>query len=304
MVLTLHKSKTTQCTQDLAASYKYEPIMRELRDAFYSMNTEARIKHICGLEIMFNKAITAFICKESQNLILALEFLDEALIDENPLSIFGNLALFSTDPDLLELDLEDRSSGYVFAISDKYGELVRKTVLRRLNDLYYEHRREGKDSQARLVDFMILIHQYCLSTLYFFDEIYYIYQPIITICAAFADESMTVFVKFIEKGRDFESIWILYKMLYDRVRAVVPFKFAYIKHAIHHWRGRLPSLHHIENSELILEKRLLKIFEEPKTLDELRCYMTALSIGILSKKQHFEDETYLLPEDFCPLFQY
>ncbi len=43
--------------------FKYSPIMNELRDSFYSMNTHNRFDHISGLEVMFNVAFTILVRK-------------------------------------------------------------------------------------------------------------------------------------------------------------------------------------------------------------------------------------------------
>ncbi len=66
-------------------SVKYMPIMDKLREGFSLMRTEARHTHVSGLEVMFNYSFTEAVRENKENLGLVLEFVDEALIKENPM---------------------------------------------------------------------------------------------------------------------------------------------------------------------------------------------------------------------------
>ncbi len=260
-------------------------IMNELRNSFYLMNTELRHNHISGLEVMINRALTAVMfASGAENVMPILRFLDEALTTNHPLSSYSvPMTLFPDYEAFLEFEKDELNFGPIFSVTEKYEEMIQATVLEVMKNF---SRSDGQLTEAGIIDLLILILQHFRGMFYDFGLTGVAFKKIVYMTTRFPEAAFTAFATFIQKGRNLESSEAFYEALYAHLCANNPYEFAVLK--------RVLDLNILNDGSFDLNRsmwsgpegfesssigdRFWSVVENPKTLDELRVYMTAISL--------------------------
>ncbi len=96
-----------------------------MRKTYDEMESDSKSKHISGMKPIINRALSV---NMQDNKELVLQLLDEALVNDNPLSVFGSLRLFSRIEHDAE-EYEDIDFGSVISATEVYEKWAQRTVL-------------------------------------------------------------------------------------------------------------------------------------------------------------------------------
>ncbi len=203
-------------------TFKYFFVYHELKVAFYDLRTETRWEHISSWEVMINQAITILLTKMKHE---ALFFLDEALIENNPLAALVPLKKFSGNSELIEYNFEE--SFPIISVTEEYEKVVKAAVLDELSRIASSSNEKGKFSRAEMIDLLVLIRQH-YSSLFYFQSIkqYENMNKSMLLAAEFPEFAFEAYLAVASMGdcrEIFETIW---KTLKEKIIRADPFGFA------------------------------------------------------------------------------
>ncbi len=202
----------------------YKCIFDELRNSFYSLRTEARWKNISAWEVMINRAITITIRRKKAKVI---KFLDEALVEKNPLAVFTPLQKFSENSEFVKYQY--KYSDPIFSVTEE--KLVKKIVLEELGRIKASSLGNLPLklclSHAALIDFFVLIIQHFISLRYRLTlEGFVTSLRIIFVTVRLSKLSFDTYHEMVLNGDGREDSKNMFKTLSDRFRKTDPFAFA------------------------------------------------------------------------------
>ncbi len=316
-IYTLEKYAKISSVDSKRKNFKYKCIYDELKAAFFSLQSEARWEHISSWEVMINIAVTIAMRRQKLKVI---EFLDEALIKDNPLAVFGPMKKFSEDPEFLNYKFKKTSS--IMSVSEEYEMLVRSTVLKELDRIraarFKRNATElsslnGELSQAEIVDFPLLIskHLHCLFYPKYkhIDCLRYLktnknMEPalrLIYISTVFPKFTFDAYYEMVEKGDGREEFGRILTAVQDKIHQADPFACSSITRL---FKNVMYIRYYIFNLFKGLGEKHKMILDSPeKRLYHLRLEMIAfLSEGAFSYNPL--DSIEHRSEMLSPLFDY
>ncbi len=180
---------------------------------------------------MINVALTRAMRKKKK---IVIKFLDEALIQDNPLAIFGSMQKFSENPDFVNYHF--KTADPIMSVADEYEKIVKSTVLQELALIETVRlKREAIDStspkgeltKAEIVDFAVLIHQHFYSLVYFDNGwgIHFALKIIFT-AIEFPRLAFDAYNEAVREGNGRENSKQVFKKLSENVKQANIYAFA------------------------------------------------------------------------------
>lgn len=208
------------------STFKYMHLYDELKKSYYALRTEARWEHISSWEVIINRAVTVMMREMKYEVI---GFLDETLIENNPLSVLCPLPKFSTTQNFTEYDAEE--SDPLISVEEKYDRIVRAAVLKemdRITTSRLQRHDDHKFSRAESIDFLVLIRQYFASQLYFEINCQsYVASKILHAAAQFPELAFEAYSSVLLSGHEQVSCELLWKAIEDKIRGIDPLGYAF-----------------------------------------------------------------------------
>ncbi len=235
IIFTLEKYAKIRSSDSKPKKFKYKCIYDELKTAFFSLQSEARWEHISSWEVMINIAVTLAMRRQKLKVV---KFLDDALIEDNRLAVFGPMQKFSENPEFLNYKFKKASS--IMSVSEEYETLVRNTVLKELDRIKSASLKRNATelnslkaelSQAEIVDFSVLICQHANSLVYFNEKnTLDLALRIIIITVCFPKKlAFDIYYDIVQQGDGREDFERIFKRLCEGVHQADPFAFAAAK---------------------------------------------------------------------------
>ncbi len=224
IMLTLNKFQKTDPDYSPRLTFKYESVYNELKRTFFTLKSESRWTHLSSWEMMINFAITRAMRRNKK---VVIKFLDEALIQDNHLAIFGPVQKFSENPEFVNYHF--KTADPIMSVSEEYEKIVKSTVLQvfsRMETVRFNKResfdsssRKGELTKAEIIDFAALIYQHFSGLVYFESErcMEFVLRILFT-AAEFPKLSFDTYTEAVQEGEGREESEQIFKKLSERVK--------------------------------------------------------------------------------------
>ncbi len=243
---------------------------------------EASISYAITKIMMLNKTLT-------------LEFLQKALVDENPLNIYGTMYKVFCSSDFKSK--EDK----VFVLGDEHHKLVFLTVLKDLNHILDSNSIEEQIVESFTIDFLVLIRQHFYSFNYGLELNSIWLDRVSYLAAQMPETAFNAYRKvLLTKPMTASLVNFFLEAVCEEMKVMNPVVFSNYSHLLEVKDFTSGPLDWLLSSKLPQSKLITFLYQSlrnPVGLDELHLYMAAIcgvSVKLLGGKGAIETEYHAL----------